>query len=343
MMRRFFATRPRTPASSFGFAIVGLGHGAEKFLEAIQDSPSVHAAALLSGDPAKAARLARRHGVPHAYSYADFDAISNNPQIHAVYLAMPNAFHREFTERAAQAGKHILCEKPMAPTVEDCHAMIGACTRAGVLLMIGYRCLFDPIYLRARQLIHDGALGSITHVESGFGFRAKSGWRLDPSLVGGGSLYDVGIYSINTLNNLFPDQLTISSSEIELRSGIEWSTRWEASLAQGVNVSCSSSYLEKIRDSFHVEATRGTLTLQPAFSYRGTRLRAAYSDPISGKRIVVDVEQRRSAISSFRLEAEHLADCVSSGASLRTPGLVGLRDVATIQRIYAAANAGGTL
>jgi predicted dehydrogenase len=338
MMRGFLGIRPQAPVSVFGFAIVGLGHGAEKFLQAIRGSSSVHVVALVSGDPDKAARLARKHSISHTYTYADFEAIRKNPHIQAVYLALPNAYHREFTERAAQAGKHILCEKPMAPTVEDCQAMIDACAHARVRLMIGYRCLFDPIYQQARQLIHQGVLGTLTRIESGFGYRAKSGWRVDPSLPGGGSLFDVGVYPTNTLNDLFPDPISITSAQVERISGVELSTRWEASLAQGVTVLCRSSYLEKIRDFFRVEGVHGTLTLQPAFSYRGVRLKAAYSDPISGKRVVIDVEQHSSAVSSFRLEAEHLADCACSGVAMRSAGAVGLRDIATIQQIYAAAD-----
>lgn len=333
--------RQRTPEGppDFGFALVGLGHGAEKFIEALQGSATVRVSALVSDHLPKATSLARKHGITHLYTYADFDSICDNPAVDAVYLALPNALHREFTERAAAAGKHVLCEKPMASTIADCHAMIEACQAANRLLMIGYRCVYDPLHQKLREILHSGALGTITMIESGFGFHAKPGWRLDPKLAGGGSLYDVGVYSINTIFNLFGEELSITSATItrDPASGMEMATRWQGSLASGATVRCHSSYLEKIPDYLRISATQGTLELRPAFAYQGTKLRGRYVDARSGDSVKVSLQNPRATPSSFRLEAEHLAQCVRTGTSLRTSGELGLRDMETIAQIYALA------
>ena len=336
-----FSSRAPKPAPEFGFAIVGLGHGAEKFLDALKDSPTVGVTSLVSNDPAKAVRLARKHRIPSAYTYADFNRIADDPAIHAVYLALPNSLHLEFTHRATIAGKHILCEKPMASSIDDGRAMIEACRRAGQLLMIGYRHLFDPIYIRAREILHANSLGAIQSVQSGFGYIAKPGWRLDPALAGGGSLFDVGIYSINALYDLFPDQLSITSSSIhrDPATNLELSADWRATLPSNANILCHSSYLKKIPDHITIRGTLGSLTLQPAFAYAGAHLHAEYPDPVSGKRVTLKLSPPRDAVSTFRLEAEHLAHCALTGDPVLTPGELGLRDLQTIARICALRHA----
>jgi len=338
-LRDLFRSHPPEASPDFGFALVGLGHGADKFIEALQGSASVRVSALVSDHLPKATSLARKHGITHLYTYADFDSICDNPAVDAVYLALPNALHREFTERAAAAGKHVLCEKPMASTIADCHAMIEACQTANKLLMIGYRCIYDPLHQKLREILHSGALGAITTIESGFGFHAKPGWRLDPKLAGGGSLYDVGVYSINTIFNLFAEDLSITSATIarDPISGMEMASRWQGSLASGADIRCHSSYLEKIPDYLRIHAAQGTLELRPAFAYQGARLRVRYIDVHSGDSVKIDLQNPRITPSSFRLEAEHLAQCVRTGTSLRTPGELGLRDMEVIGQIYSLA------
>ncbi|MGI4827035.1 MAG: Gfo/Idh/MocA family protein [Janthinobacterium lividum] len=335
-----FRSKAPQDDARFGFAVVGLGHGAIKFLEALRSSPSVRVSALVSGDSHKANRLAHSFHVPSTYTYAEMDRLIDDPAVQAVYLCVPNALHREFTERAARAGKHILCEKPMAATVNDCHAMITACRAADRLLMIGYRTQFSSVHEHARALIQSGVLGQVQTVRSGFGFHAKAGWRLDPKLAGGGSLYDVGVYPIHSLQHLLGEPFTIDRASLlpDPQTGLEMTASWQGTLKSGATITFQSSYLEKIPDFFEVQAERATLLLKPAFAYEGLHLQVRARDRSHRRELDRNFRTPRNEPSTFRLEAEHLAHCVNTGAEVLTPGASGLRDMQIIQAIETAAS-----
>jgi len=180
----------QTPSRKTGYCIVGLGRiSMQHFMPAIKSSPKARVTALVSGHRDKAERMAAEYGVPTSsiYSYDNYDAIAGNPNIDAVYIALPNSMHAEYSIRAAKAGKHVLCEKPMSTTVADARAMIAACQQARKKLMIGYRCHLEPVNLRAVQLIREGRLGQIQAIESTFGFNiGPNEWRTNRKLAGGG-------------------------------------------------------------------------------------------------------------------------------------------------------------
>lgn len=311
----------------FGFAVVGTGHGARKFLEGLRGSARVRVAAIVTRDSARGGRLAREFGVGRVCERVE--ELAGDAGVQAVYVAVPNALHREVAVRAAAVGKHVLCEKPLGISVEDCEAMIAAAAAGGVELMVGYRCVFDPLYERALGLVRGGALGAVREVESGFGFRAKGGWRLDVGLAGGGSMYDVGVYGVNAVRDFVGD-FAVTRAEVgrDSRTGLEMAADWRGVGEGGVEVRCRSSYLEKIESYLRVRGERGWVSLEPAFGYGGTRLRGEYG---GGK---LDVREGRGAVSGFRVEAEHLAECVQTGDRVRTPGEMGLRDMRVIEEIY---------
>jgi predicted dehydrogenase len=334
--------RPAPPsAGRFGFAVVGLGHIASYFLDALRDSPTVAVTALISGDAAKASSLAMKYGAARTYSYADFDHIAEDSRIDAVYLALPVSQHREYTQRAAAAGKHVLCEKPMAPTAADALAMIADCAAASVRLSIAYRCRFDPAHQRARDLVRHGALGETAslRIASGYGFELKPGWRTEPSLAGGGSLYDVGIYPLNASRYLLgedPDAATYVKATTDAQ-GLERSIAWTNSFSSGASADCESSYVQEIPDTLRIEGEHGWLELDPAFTHRGRlHLRGSYTGA-DGRKVTLDEPSSKSLPSHFRLEAEHLAAVVRQGAKLITPGEDGLADMVAMEAIYAAA------
>src|SRR5271154_5778423 len=176
-----------------GDAVIGLGTIADHFMRGVQSSPNSQITGLVSGHRDKAERIAAQYGVPVSsiYSYEDMDRFRDNKAIDAVYVALPNSMHAEYTIRSAKAGKHVLCEKPMATTVADSQAMIKACQDANKKLMIAYRCHYEPTNLRAMQLIRDGALGKVGTINGAFGFNIRPGeWRLNRKLAGGGPLMD---------------------------------------------------------------------------------------------------------------------------------------------------------
>ncbi len=323
----------------FGFAVVGLGHGATKFLEALEDSPTTRVTALVSGNLAKAQRLARTHNIPTALTYTDFHTLADNPQVQAVYLCLPNHLHREFTERSARLGKHILCEKPLAPTVADAEAMIAACKQANCLLAIGYRLPFTSVHQRARALLASNVLGEPTAVHSAFGFHAHPGWRLDPTLPGTGSLFDVGIYPIQILHTLFPAGFIVDRATVHHApdNHLELATDWHGHLTRNnAPIHCTSSFLTKIPDSFEVQTTLARLTLQPAFAYKGLHLRVRAHSP-AHRHLDLDLPTPRHEPSSFRLEAEHLAHCAQTGTPLQNPAELGLRDLESLEEILRVA------
>ena len=340
-LRNLFHRSTPSPPDAFGFAVVGLGRIAEHFLKALADSPVARVTALVSGDAKKAARLAKQYSVPHTCGYDDVEALRERPDVHAVYLALPVGMHREYTARAARAGKHVLCEKPMANTAEESRAMIQSCRDAGVLLAIAYPCPHDPLYGLGRELVRTGALGTLHRMTSQFSFTlAADDWRRDAKLAGGGSLYDLGIYSLNAARFFLGEEPTHHEATAVTDShGLELAIDWTSHWAGGVAGEFRSSYIDAFRDTFSLEGTGGQLTLSPAFSHRERfRLRGSIIDPATGKRIEIDEKTPDSTPSHFRLEAEHLVHCARNGTPLLTPGEDGLRDMEAMAAIYAAAD-----
>ncbi len=328
------------PTATFGFAVVGLGRIAEHFLKGLRDSPQARVTALVSGDAGKAERMARQYDVPHTCGYGAIDTLRDRTDVHAVYLALPVSMHREFTAHAAMAGKHVLVEKPMASTAEDCRAMIADCRAAGVLLSVAYRCPYDPMHQRARQLLRSGALGTVQRMESSFGFAlSPEDWRRNGALGGGGSLYDVGIYSLNAARYFTGAEPVSESAQATTdANGLEMSVNWVSRFPSGVEAVCRSSYLERFPGDFSIQGTSGNLRLDPAFSHREpVRLRGTVTDPATGVSTTLDESCPKDMPSHFRLEAEALAQSATTGATLPTPGEDGLRDLEAMERIYAAA------
>ena len=194
-----------------GYCVIGLGTIADHFMRGVLTSGNSKITGLVSGHRDKAERIAAQYGVPKSslYSYEDMDKFRDNKTIDAVYVALPNSMHAEYTIRSAKAGKHVLCEKPMSTTVREAEDMIAACRAANVKLMIAYRLHYEPLNLKAIKLIHDGALGRIGTINGAFGFDASPGaWRLNKKLAGGGSLFDVGIYVLNASRYLSGEEPT---------------------------------------------------------------------------------------------------------------------------------------
>src|SRR6202522_3480671 len=184
-----------------GYCVIGLGRiSMDHFMPGLLTSKNSRITGLVSGHRDKALAQAAKYGVPESsiYSYENMDQIKNNPAIDAVYVALPNSMHAEYTIRSAKAGKHVLCEKRMSTTVKEAEEMIAVCKAANVKLMIAYRLHYEPLHLKAVKLLRDGALGKVQVIHGAFGFNAKAGaWRLDKALAGGGSVFDVGIYVLN--------------------------------------------------------------------------------------------------------------------------------------------------
>src|SRR3990172_1782450 len=184
-----------------GWAIVGLGSLAiNQILPAFARAEKSRVVALVSGHPDKAKKLAARYGVAEksVYDYQSYDALRQNPEVDVVYVVLPNSMHAEYTIRAHQAGKHVLCEKPMATTPADCQAMIDAARKAERKLMVAYRCRYEPFNQEMIRMAREQELGPVRVVvaDHGFNIGDPTQWRLKQAFAGGGSLMDIGIYNL---------------------------------------------------------------------------------------------------------------------------------------------------
>jgi predicted dehydrogenase len=322
------------------YAVIGLGRIAGHFLPAAGATSNSQITALVSGHRDKAERTASRYGVPSSsiYNYENFDEIAHNQNVDAVYVALPNSMHAEYTIRAAKAGKHVLCEKPMATNVADCERMIAACKSANVKLMVAYRCHYEPTNLKAIRMIQEGVLGQVEAIESPFGFNIAPGeWRLSKAMAGGGPLFDVGIYSLNACRYLTgeePEHIAAYASVID-RDGrfkeVEENLAWTMRFPSGIVASCATTYGANMAGYFKVNGSKGWLQVDSAFSYEGLNLRAEYQ----GTKI--DELNPARDPAQFEAEAEHFSHCVEHNLEPQSPGEEGLRDLKYITQIYQSA------
>lgn len=339
---------PAPPAERVGFAVVGLGRlSLEEILPALSECRHARLAALVSGTPDKLRAVAERYGVPagRCYDYRGFDALRDAPDVQVVYVVLPNSMHREFTERAAAAGKHVLTEKPMATSVADCDAMIAACARARRTLMVAYRMQYEPLNREAVRLARSGELGRIRTftAENAQTQGAPDQWRLKRALAGGGALPDIGIYCLNAARYVTGEE------PIEV-SGHVWSTPGDARFAEveeacafmlrfpsGVMASCQTSYAAHTSKRMRIGLDDGWIDLDPAFAYHGLRLRVARK---LDERTEQVAERQLQQKNQFALEMDHMARCVAAGVRPRTPGEEGRQDQRLMEAIYESARSG---
>lgn len=329
-------------ADRIRYCIVGLGRiSMQHFMPGVKQSQHSEVTALVSGHRQKADKMAAEYNVParSIYSYDNYDEIAHNQDIDAVYIALPNSMHAEYTIRAAKAGKHVLCEKPMATTVADSEAMIGACNRAGKKLMIAYRCQYEPTNLRAIKTIRDGSIGKVQSIESANGFNIHPGeWRLNRKLAGGGPLMDVGIYSLNACRYLTgeePAHVEGYSSVIdhdgrfnEVEENVSWTMRFPS----GILASCITTYGANMDGFYRVYGSKGAIELQPAFSYTGLRFKSQIQGQSPVDEPADDPEPRQ-----FTREADYFADCILHNHEPKSNGQEGLRDMKWMAAIYQSA------
>ena len=323
-----------------GYCVIGLGRIAGHFMPGVLNTSNSQITGLVSGHRDKAERIAAQYGVPQSsiYNYENFDEIAHNPAIDAVYVALPNSMHAEYTIRAAKAGKHVLCEKPRATNVADCEAMIAACKAANVKLMIAYRCHYEPTNMKAIRMIRDGALGQVQAIESSFGFNIAPGeWRLNKKLAGGGPLFDVGIYSLNACRYLTgeePEHIAAFASTIDHDgrfNEVEENDSWTMKFPSGIVASCNTTYGAPMDGFFRVHGSKGWLEVDQAFVYEGLRLRAEFSGT------TLDELNPARDPSHFMAEAAHFSRAIQENQESRTPGEEGLRDMKYITQIYRSA------
>ncbi len=319
-----------------GVALVGLGMYSEgQLAPALQETKHCYLAGIVSGSEEKRFQWRKKYNIPEnkVYDYQGFDSIKDNNDIDIIYVVLPNSMHAEYVIRAAGTGKHVICEKPMAVTVEECDKMIEACKAAGVMLSIGYRLHFEPYNLETMRLAKGKIYGSVERISAAHGLSNAQGWRLDKQLAGGGPLMDVGIYCVNAgryITGLEP--LTVEAFEgpkndTEKFKTVEESLTWRMKYANGVIAQCSCSYSE-YQNHLHVDAEKGWFVLAPAFSYSG--LNGKSSD---GKMDLPHINQQAAQMDDFAL-------AIINKRPTSVPGEMGRQDVKILQAIYKSMDTG---
>jgi predicted dehydrogenase len=329
-----------------GYAVVGLGWISQAamlpaFANAGRNS---RLTALVSGDPEKRRALAERYGLPESatYDYQDYEACLERDDVDAVYIAVPNHLHREYTVRAARKGAHVLCEKPMAVTEDECRAMIDACREADVRLMIAYRLHFDPANLQAVAAVEERSLGATRLFSATFTQQVEEGdIRLMSPDQGGGPLYDIGIYCINAARYLFRAEPVAVQATRVARAQDRFEDAAEA-------VSCvlrfpgerlasfTCSFGAHPVSVFELVGENGSLRLDNAFTFRGERQLLTRVDDDHQPRTFPELDQ-------FGPQLLYFSDCIMEGREPEPDGQEGRVDVAIIRAAYQALETGGTV
>ncbi|HJS55370.1 MAG TPA: Gfo/Idh/MocA family oxidoreductase, partial [Chitinophagaceae bacterium] len=263
-------------AGKLGIALVGLGgYAGGQLAPALQQTEHCYLAGIVTGTPSKIPSWREKYKIPdkNVYNYQTFDSIRDNPDIDIIYIVLPNSMHAEYVIRAAQAGKHVICEKPMALSVADCDKMIAACKEAGKMLSVGYRLHFEPYNLEMVRLGTKKVYGNIKKISAGFGFPIgdPTQWRLKKDLAGGGPLQDVGIYCVQGIcytTGLEPIAVTAQEGPKTIPDKfkeVEQSLTWQFEMPDGIIAEGKASYAEGF-NFLRAEAERGVFQISPAYN-----------------------------------------------------------------------------
>ena len=331
-------SRAAEPGRKINFALAGLGMlSTNQIAPALQLTKHCRLAGIITGTPAKAEQWKAKYGIPekNIYNYDTMRRLADNPDIDVVYVVTPNGLHPEHVIKAAQAGKHVLCEKPMANSAKDCEAMIAACKKAGVKLAIGYRCQFEPHHQECIRLAREKIFGDLKLIEASFGFRVGDPakfphikWRLEKKLAGGGALMDVGIYALQATRYLAGEEpVYVSATEtktdpVKFRE-VDETICWTLKFPSGVIANCSTTYNFNGMNRSTAYAEKGWFGLDPAYGYTGQK--GLRSDK---QEITFD------QVNHFAAEMDDFARCILDNRPSRVSGEEGLRDLKVIEAIY---------
>lgn len=321
-------------------ALMGLGGYAERLAEAIQHCERAKLTGLISGTPLKLDKWGTKYAVPakNRYSYANFDEIRENKDIDVVYVVTPNALHHEHVIRAARAGKHVICEKPLAVSVTQGEEMLQACQSAGVKLLVGYRMRFEPNTLEVVRLRDKGEFGKLRFFQGqcGFVIGDPKQWRLDKQLAGGGSLMDIGIYAINGARYMLgEDPIWVSAREtktdtVKFKEGVDETIQFDLGFPSGAIASCLSSYNINHLDRFFLSGEKGFAEMWPSTGY----------GPIKGKTHKGDLGQPHVIHQTVQLDQMASIILDNSTPILAVDGKTGVEDLKIVEAIYASCNTG---
>ena len=321
-------------------AIMGLGGYGTRVAEAMQSSKMAKLVGVISGTPSKIKDWQSKYKIPekNCYNYENFDQIKNNADIDAVYVITPNALHHDQVIRVAKAGKHVICEKPMAINAKEGQEMVDACKKANVKLLVGYRMHFEPHTLEIVRMRKAGELGKITFFQglSGFKIGDPSQWRMNRQLAGGGAMMDIGIYAINGSRYMVGEEpIWVTAQETKtdpqkFKEGVDETITFQLGFPGGAVASCLSSYNINNLDRFFLTGDNGFAELFPATGY----------GPIKGRTHKGELNQ--PIVTHQTVQMDEMAAIILQGKQPMVPvdGEEGVKDLKIIDAIYAAVKSG---
>ena len=316
------------------YAVVGLGHIAQvavlpAFKHATANSQLT---ALVSDDPTKLKALGKKYKVKQLYSHDEYDQCLESDTFDAVYIALPNHLHCEYTVRAARAGRQVLCEKPLAMTEEECRQMMEACRANSVRLMTAYRLHFEEATLKAIEIAQSGLLGELKYFDSLHLMDVKPGDIRLRDETGGGTLHDLGIYCINAARNIFRDEpiemfaMSMNGNEpkfAEVEEAVSAILRFPGNRSAVFTCSFGAAKVS----SYRVVGTEGDLRVEPGYSYTDKLVHHLTLDGKTKKQTFPKRDQ-------FAAQILYFSDCVLTGREPEPSGLEGAADVRIIEALY---------
>jgi predicted dehydrogenase len=330
--------------NQLGYAVIGLGSLSQSaVLPAFAHAKKSRLIALVTGDKEKGKSLARKFRARHVFGYDEFAACLQLREVEAIYLAVPPGRNEEFAVAAANAGKHVLAEKPLAASVGQARAMVEACQRNSVQLMTAYRKYFDPATVRLKNMVSGGDLGRIDVIHAlftelrTFGDKSPS-WMFERRLSGGGPLADLGIYCVNTSRWLVDEDPVAATANSWARdrrrySEVEEGISFRLDFASGLLLQGTTAYSAGFSSFLHVHGEKGWTELAPAFAFEEER---RMSGKIAGKWFAKKYEP----VDEFALELDYFARCVRENQKPEPDGEQGLRDLIIMDAIYRSAREG---
>lgn len=329
----FFSSSARADQKKkLGIAVVGLGSlSTHQIAPALQKTKYCELAAIVTGTKEKETVWGNKYNISksHIYNYDNFDKIASDESVDLIYVVLPNSMHHEFTIRGAKAGKHVLCEKPLANTAQECREMIAACKAADRQLAVGYRCQFEPNHLKARSIVKSEDFGAIQKIDAGFAFKIgdPNQWRLNKALAGGGALMDIGVYALQFCRYMTgeePVAITASETKTDFNkfAQVDESITWRMDFASGKVAHCKTSYSLNNINYGEIVGEKGAIRIDPAYSYAGNRL-FQNGTPV-----------KLAEIDQFANEMDNFAQCILENRTSSVSGEEGLKDLLAVEAIY---------
>ena len=322
-----------------GIALVGLGsYSTYQLAPALQETEHCYLAGVVTGTPSKEAQWQKKYSIDpaHIYSYETFDRIAEDDAIDIVYIVLPNSMHAEYSIRAAKAGKHVICEKPMAMNVRECDAIIEACKAAGVSLGVGYRLHSEPYTQEVQRMVRENTIGDIQFVSADAAYTSRGNpdqWRLNKALSGGGALMNMGVYSIQScIYGCGKNPVSVSAQEFSTRPEYFKETD-ETITAQfefpGGTVAQMMTSHNANANRLYASGTGGWFELNPANNY----------GPLSGQSSEGPISFPHE--SQQKLQMDDFAKHTLFGSPNLAPGEMGRRDMVIVEAIYRSIKEGG--